>query len=85
MTRAGGSGGDVDVPLHLEKEVVAPKMGGKGGGAEGRALAEGGAPGERLHYTFSLSPCGLGVEGERAESGVMVGKHRLLELRVANG
>ena len=82
---AGGSGGDVDVPLHLEKEVLGPNMGGKGGGAEGRAMAESGAPGERLHYTFSLSPCGLGVDGEKAESGVTVGAQRLLELRVANG
>jgi hypothetical protein len=72
----GKRGGDVDVPLHLERESVR---------LEGRAMAEGGAAGERLHYTFSLSPCTLGVQGEASESGVMVDTERLLELRVSAG
>ena len=60
------------VPLHLERENAT-------------ALEAGGVAGERLHYTFSLSPCTLGVQGEVGESGGVVGDERLLELRVSPG
>ena len=66
----GNKDGATHVPLLLERE---------------NATAEGSGAGERLHFAFSLSPCMLGVQGEAAEGGVVVGAERRLELRVSPG